>query len=192
MAKKTLKKIQNDPTPLLIEDKILVIRGQKVMLDSDLAKIYGIPTKRFNEQVKRNLERFPEDFMFQLTFEELTNLRSQFVTSSGVESNWSQFATSSSKHRGKSYLPYAFTEHGIAMLSSVLNSPRAIQMNIFIIRTFIKLREIFLSDKDFEIRILDLESIQEKQSMEIEEILQHLRLLTDEPKKPAIPFGFQP
>src|SRR3972149_5427901 len=99
----------------MIEKKILLIRGHKVMLDSDLAVLYGVTTKRMNEQVRRNLRRFPADFMFQLTSEEAESLRSQFATS---------------KRGGRRYLPYAFTEQGVAMLSSVLNSERAIEVNI--------------------------------------------------------------
>lgn len=111
----------------LIENKIYLIREQKVMLDNDLAKLYGIPTKRLNEQVRRNISRFPEDFMFILNKDEFTNLRSQF-------------ATSSSNYGGRRSQPLVFTENGIAMLSSVLNSEVAIQVNIAIMRTFTKLR----------------------------------------------------
>ena len=125
-----------------IEQKILLIRGQKVMLDRDLAKLYGVPTKSLNLAVKRNLDRFPSDFMFQLTEEEFFNLRFQFETSS-----WG----------GQRYLPYAFTENGVAMLSSVLNSKRAVQVNIQIMRTFTKLREIISANKDLSRRLDELE-----------------------------------
>ena len=114
----------------LIERRIYLIRGQKVMLDSDLAGLYQVQTKKLNQAVKRNLDRFPGDFMFRLTAEETTAL------------NRSQSVTGSQKHRDPRLLPYAFTEHGVAMLSSVLNSRRAVQMNIFIIRVFMKLREV--------------------------------------------------
>ncbi len=107
----------------LIERRIYLIRGQKVMIDEDLAELYGVPTKRLNEQVSRNSKRFPEDFMFRLTNDEAENLRSQF-------------ATSRSKHGGRRTLPYVFTEQGVAMLSSVLNSERAIEVNIAIMRAF--------------------------------------------------------
>ncbi len=116
-----------------IENKIYFIRGQKVMLDIYLAGLYKVPAKRLNEQVKRNIERFPDDFMFRLTFEEWENLRSQIATSS---------------YGGRRYLPYAFTEHGILMLSSVLNSQRAISVNIQIMRAFVKLRRFFASHED--------------------------------------------
>ncbi|MDI6751755.1 MAG: ORF6N domain-containing protein, partial [bacterium] len=111
-----------------IENKILLIRGQKVMLDRELAELYEVPTRRLNEQVKRNIRRFPEDFMFQLTKEEFENWKSQI-------------AISNSERMGLRHKPYAFTEHGILMLSSVLNSERAILVNIQIMRTFTKLRE---------------------------------------------------
>lgn len=114
-----------------VEKMIYEIRGSRVMLDSDLAELYGVETKILNKQVKRNLERFPEDFMFQLTIQELEILRFQIGTSSDT-------------HGGRRFQPYVFTESGVAMLSSVLNSPRAIQVNISIMRTFIKLRS-FLS-----------------------------------------------
>ena len=118
------------PVPVaMIERRIYFIRGQKVMLDSDLADLYQVLTKNLNLAVRRNIGRFPEDFMFQLTPEEYENLRLQF-------------ATSNVGRGGRRYLPYAFTEHGVAMLSSVLNSERAVQMNILIIRAFVKMREI--------------------------------------------------
>jgi hypothetical protein len=117
-----------------IESLILTLRGQKVMLDADLAELYGVPTKRLNEQVKRNADRFPEDFIFQLSAPELENLKSQFATSSltvakaeAVTPNWSQFATAS--HGGRRKLPFAFTEHGSIMAAMVLNSPEAVAMN---------------------------------------------------------------
>jgi hypothetical protein len=129
----------------LIERRIYVIRGQKVMLDADLAELYQVPTKAFNQAVKRNMNRFPGDFMFRLTAGEL---------------NRSQFVTGTQKHRDPRYLPYAFTEHGVAMLSSVLNSDRAVQMNIIIIRTFIKLRELLATHKDLARQIEKLSATQ--------------------------------
>ncbi len=126
----------------VIERKIYLIRGHKVMLDNDLAELYGVPTKRLNEQVRRNLRRFPDDFMFQLTDEEAVILRSQFATS---------------KRGGRRYLPYVFTEQGVAMLSTVLNSERAIEVNIAIMRVFVKLREMISSHKDLAKRLDDLE-----------------------------------
>jgi hypothetical protein len=119
-----------------IEKAILLIRGHKVMLDSDLAQLYRVSTKRLNEQVRRNRARFPEDFMFQLTANEADSLRSQNAT----------LKTGRGRHR--KYAPYAFTEQGVAMLSSVLNSERAIDVNIAIMRAFVRLREILSSHKD--------------------------------------------
>jgi hypothetical protein len=127
-----------------IERSILLIRGHKVMLDSDLAELYGVTTKRLNEQVRRNLSRFPEDFMFQLTELETHLLRSQF-------------ATSKEGRGGRRYLPYAFTEQGVAMLSSVLNSERAIKVNIEIMRAFVRLRQILASNKELAKRLDELE-----------------------------------
>lgn len=124
------------PAPIeLIGQRIYVIRGQKVMLDSDLAELYRVPTFRLNEAVKRNQERFPADFMFQLLKEEAGSLRSQI-------------AMSNKGRGGRRYLPYAFTEHGVAMLSSVLKSERAVQMNILIIRAFVKLREVMATHRE--------------------------------------------
>ena len=126
-----------------IESSIRFLRGQKVILDSDLAVLYGVKTKVLIQSVKRNTQRFPEDFMFRLTAEEFKNLRSQIVTSSF----WG----------GKRYLPHAFTEQGVAMLSSILNSPKAIQVNIQIMRTFVKLRQLMASNAELARKIDELE-----------------------------------
>lgn len=124
----------------VIERRIYLIRGLKVMIDFDLAELYGVPTKRLNERVARNKKRFPEDFMFRLTKEEAESLRSQSVISNADLR--SQIATSSSGHGGRRYLPLAFTEQGVAMLSSVLNSEQAIEVNIAIMRAFVRLRQM--------------------------------------------------
>ena len=126
----------------VIMDKIFMIRRQKVMIDMDLAELYGVNTKALKQQVRRNIERFPEDFMFELSKKELENLRSQFVTS---------------KWGGVRYPPMAFTEQGIAMLSSVLKSPRAIQVNIRVIRIFTRLRKMILTHKDLLLKMYALE-----------------------------------
>ncbi len=160
------------------------------MLGVDLAEIYKVPVKRLNEQVKRNIRRFPSDFMFQLTIREVENLKSQFVTSSRNETNRSQIATGSQKHRDPRYLPYAFTEHGIAMLSSVLNSPRAVQMNIYVIRAFIKMREMLAIDKNLELKLLGFQAELKKQGKDIDDIISVLKKLLDEPIKPPGPLGF--
>jgi hypothetical protein len=119
-----------------------------VILDADLAELYDVPTKVFNQAVKRNADRFPQDFMFQLTLQEWRNLKSQIVTSSlevspkeALAPNWSQFVTSSKKHRGAAYRPYAFTEHGAIMAATVLNSPEAVAMSVFVVRAFLQMRE---------------------------------------------------
>ena len=126
----------------IIEQRIFLIRGKKVMLDKDIALIYGVTTSVFNQAVKRNIKRFPDDFMFQLNKHEMINLKSQFVTSS-----WG----------GIRKLPFAFTEQGVAMLSGILNSNRAIEVNIQIIRTFVKLREMIISNKKLRIKIEEME-----------------------------------
>ena len=139
------KEIINVPIPdEIITRKIYFIRGKNVMLDQDLAELYDVETKRLNEQVKRNLNRFPDDFMFQLNNEEFNNLRSQIATAN------------SEKRRTN---PYAFSEHGVLMLSSVLNSDRAIKVNIQIIRIFTKIRELLLAHKDV---LSQLEQMQQK------------------------------
>ena len=130
-----------------IQNMIYVIRGQKVMLDSDLAKLYGVETKRLNEQVRRNLDRFPEDFMFDCNSEELEVLRSQIATTK-VTSNWNY---------NRRYMPMLFTENGIAMLSSVLNSKQAIEMNISIMRIFTKLRSFYALEERVDRKVDRLE-----------------------------------
>jgi hypothetical protein len=175
-----------------IAQKIYLLRGQKVMLDVDLAYLYGVPTKVLNQSVKRNRARFPKDFMFQLDEKELKNLEKHITTQGNQERKWSQIVTTSQKYRGVMYLPYAFTEHGVAMLSSVLNSPRAIEMNIYVIRAFIKMRELIAIDRDLELGIFLLRTEQKEQAKEIEEIIERLNELTDEPLKTPGPLGFRP
>ena len=163
-----------------IENKILLIRGEKVMLDKDLADFYGVETKVFNQAVKRNIERFPDDFMFQLTVYEAEylekeevinpNLRSQIVTSrrknnEDSQSLRSQNATSS--WGGRRYCPYVFTEQGVAMLSSVLRSKKAIEVNILIMRSFVKIRKLVYSYKELADKIRKIEKEQNKKFTEI-------------------------
>jgi len=155
MDKDNKLQIENVIPEEVITSKIYIVRGKKVMLDFDLAKLYGVNTGQFNQQVKRNAERFPSDFMFQLTNEETRNLISQFVISSLRSQN-----VISNKWGGRRHSPYAFTEHGVAMLSSVLKSERAVQMNIFIIRAFIKMRELLASNKELAYKIELLEKEQ--------------------------------
>lgn len=159
----------------IIERKIYLIRGHKVMLDRDLAELYQVPTRRLNEQVKRNVTRFPADFMFQLSDEEAENLRSQF-------------ATSSTSHGGRRYLPYVFTEQGVAMLSSVLNSERAVQVNIAIMRTFVKLRQMLASNADLARKLAAMEKKYDSQFRMVFDAIREL-MRPPEPKKRKI--GFQ-
>ena len=152
----------------VIEKKILLIDGKKVMLDSDLAALYGVETKMLLRAVKRNVERFPDDFMVQLTKEEFDNLKYHFGTS-----RWG----------GRRYLPYAFTENGVAMLSSILNSPKAIQVNIQIMRTFAKLREMIASHKDLAKKLSELEKKYDGQFQIVFEAIRQLIEVEESPKR---------
>ena len=138
-----------------IEPVIHVIRGSRVILDVDLAAIYGVTTKRLNEQVKRNRERFPEDFMFRLTSSELREL--DYSASQDTGRNRSQIATSSQKHRDRRFRPYAFTEHGAVMAATVLNSERAVAMSLYVVRAFVKLRETLAETKELAHKLDKLE-----------------------------------
>jgi phage regulator Rha-like protein len=164
----------------MIERRIYLIRGHKVLLDTHLAELYQVPTKSLNLAVRRNRDRFPEDFMFQLSKEEVALLRFQIETSKKTRG-------------GRRYLPYAFTEHGVAMLSSVLKSRRAVQMNILIIRAFVKLRELLANHKDLAARIEKLEASQNRHASVISilaEEIQQLKRLPPSPQKRVI--GFTP
>jgi ORF6N domain len=149
------KKTKSPVTVEQIDGMIRTVRGVRVILDRDLAKIYGVPTFRFNEAIKRNRHRFPSDFMFQLTGEEFDSLTSQIAISSS--SNSSQIAMSSSKHRGRAYRPYAFTEHGALQAANVLRSPRAVQMSVFVIRAFVKMRQTLLGNRELAEKLGALE-----------------------------------
>jgi len=179
-----------------IEQKILLLRGGKVMLDSDLAELYGVETKVLNQAVKRNVERFPADFMFQLSPEESGRLsRSQFVTlKSGISrkskksaiNSRSQFVTL--KHgTNLKYRPFAFTEQGVAMLSSVLRSDRAIQVNLAIMRTFVQLRQMMASHADLARKLAALEGKYDKQFRVVFDVI---RELMNEKQKPKREIGF--
>lgn len=136
---------------------VRTVRGERVLLDADLAALYGVSTKALNQAVKRNLERFPGDFMFQLSIEQWDDLRSQIVTSKELHTSMrSQIVTSNSRG-GTRYLPYVFTEEGVAMLSSVLRSPRAVEVNIAIMRTFVQLRRLMDSNRELARKIDALE-----------------------------------
>jgi hypothetical protein len=143
----------------IIQSKIHSIRDQKVMLDYDLAAFFGTETKRLKEAVRRNIDRFPEDFMFELTKAEFDTLRSQNVTS---------------KKGGTRYLPFAFTEHGVAMLSGILNSPKAVEMNIEIIRAFVALRHFTLAHQALALKIAELETFMGKELSDIHTVLHWL------------------
>lgn len=156
-----------------ISNKIYFIRNQKVMLDRDLAQLYGVETKRLKEQVKRNLSRFPPDFMFQLSKTEFENWRSQF-------------ATSNSEKMGLRYAPMAFTEHGVLMLSSVLNSEKAIQTNIQIMRIFTKVRQMLLDTTEMKLDIIQIQKKLENQGKNIELVFSYLDELTEK-KEDAMP-----
>jgi hypothetical protein len=160
----------------IIERKIYLVRGHKVMVDSDLAELYGVEVRVLNQAVKRNLTRFPKDFMFQLTTDEATLLRSQIVT----------LKTGRGTHR--KFLPYAFTEQGVAMLSSVLKSERAVQVNVTIMRTFVKIRELLGTHADLVRRLDELEKRYDKQFAVVFEAIRHL--MTPEPVPPSRRIGF--
>jgi hypothetical protein len=157
-----------------IERAILLIRDKKVMLDANLASLYGVDTKVLVQAVKRNLERFPEDFMFQLTQEEFANLRSQSVTSS----DWG----------GRRYPPYVFTEQGVAMLSSVLRSPRAIQVNIEIMRAFVRLRQLIASHAELARK---LDALEKKYDAQFKAVFDAIRQLMAPPEPKRRPIGFR-
>jgi hypothetical protein len=180
-----------------VAQSIYLLRGQKVMLDVDLAVLYGVATKVLNQAVKRNRERFPPDFTFQLNGKETANLRSRFVISSlqpaknqGNLSNRSQFVTGSFKHRETRSRPYAFTEQGVAMLSSVLNSERAVKVNIAIMRAFVNLRETLETNRELARKFAELEKRVGKHDEKIDAILEAIRQLMAPPTKPRREIGF--
>jgi len=153
---------------------VFLVRGEKVLLDADLADLYGVATKVLNQAVKRNLDRFPEDFMFQLTPEEWGNMRSQIVTTS---------------RRKLSAVPYAFTEQGVAMLSSVLRSQRAVEVNIAIMRTFVQLRRLMDSNRDLRLRIESMETRYDEQFSQVFDAIKQL-IAEDKTRKAKPHIGF--
>jgi len=159
-----------------IAGRIVTLRGQRIMLDSDLAALYGVPTKRLNEQVKRNAERFPADFMFRLNSAEIESL------------NRSQIATGSQKHRDPRFSPFAFTEHGAIMAATVLNSPRAVEVSIFVVRAFVQLRELFAGNREMAKRLDELEARIERKLLTHDQaiagILDAIRQLMAPPPSP--------
>lgn len=212
------KKVVSSPDSL--EPLIFTIRGHRVILDADLARLYGVPTYRFNEAIKRNRRRFPADFAFQLTAAEFSNLRSQIATSSSESvdshqgnpnssqfamsssgtnrskdrtSDWSQFVTTSSRHRGAAYRPWAFTEHGALMAANVLRSARAIQMSVYVVRAFVKMREHLVANAAILKRLAEIDKtlLEHDQSLQI--IWSQLQpLLEPPPDPPKRRIGFHP
>lgn len=197
-----------DPIP----GRIFQVRGHRVILDADLARLYGVPTKRFNEAFKRNRHRFPEDFAFQLTTEEVTNLKSQFATSRSGENNssqtvmssaqlvvessdkdnWSQFATSSkAKHRGATYRPWAFTEHGALMAANILRSERAAEMSVYVVRAFVKQREALASNAVILKRLAEIDKTLLEHDSGLRLLWSRLQPLLSPPPAPPKPrIGF--
>ena len=159
------------------ESKILLIRGIRVILDTDLAELYGVQVKRLNEQVKRNARRFPDDFVMQLSAKETVNLRSQIVTSS-------------SGHGGRRYLPNAFTEHGAIMAASVLNSERADEMSIFVVRAFVRMREALAANQQILSKLTELEHRVESHDGNIQELIEAIRELMEPPPAKNRRIGF--
>jgi hypothetical protein len=162
------------PKPENLAKLVFLIRGEKVLLDADLADLYGVATKVLNQAVKRNLDRFPEDFMFQLTPEEWGDMRSQLVTTS---------------RRKLSAVPYAFTEQGVAMLSTVLRSQRAVEVNIAIMRTFVQLRRLMDSNRDLRLRIEAMETRYDEQFSQVFDAIKQL-ITEDKSRKAKPPIGF--
>jgi hypothetical protein len=170
---RTRKSMVGNPKGLVPEKRILktimVVRGEKVILDSDLAELYGVVTRRLNEQVRRNIDKFPEDFMFQLTKEEFENLKSQFATSS---SGWG----------GRRKLPLVFTEHGALQAANVLNSERANKMSVFIVRAFVRLREMALTNEKLSQKMDELEKRVSDHDDILIDLIRKIRKLIDAPR----------
>jgi aromatic ring-opening dioxygenase LigB subunit len=158
-----------------IAQSIIVLRGHKVLLDADLAAMYGVTTRRLNEQVRRNRSRFPADFIFELTQKEFQNLKSQFATSS-----WG----------GRRKLPLAFTEHGAIMAATVLNSERAVEMTIYVVRAFLELRSLIASNKELERKLNELERKAATHDLAIAQIVKTIRQLVKQPEPKKRPIGF--
>jgi len=161
-----------------VTSKIVVLRNQRVILDADLAELYGVPVKRLNEQAKRNPKRFPDDFLFRLTGAEYDTLRSQN-------------ATSRSGHGGRRYLPNAFTEHGAIMAATVLNSKRAVEMSIFVVRAFVRMREALLVNQRVVSKLSELESRLDSHDAELQELVDAIRELMEPPPANNRRIGFE-
>lgn len=161
-----------------VETRILLARGKRVILDSDLAELYGVTVKRLNEQIKRNIARFPSDFLFQFSREELASLRSQIATSNGGRG-------------GRRYLPYVFTEHGAIMAATVLNSERAIQMSIFVVRAFVRMREALTANQQVLAKLAELERRLENHDGRIQYLVHAIQKLMTPPAANRRRIGFE-
>ena len=185
MKKEIIAYTTDDITTLIV-----TVRGKRVILDRDLAGLYGTTTKRLNEQVKRNRNRFPDDFMFQLTAKEWADLTSQ-IAMSNAQSNRSQFATGSQRHRDPRFTPYAFTEHGALMAANILRSERAIQMSVFVVRAFIRMRQMLIEQRGLARKLAELEeeltARLDVHETAINEILGQIRRLLSSPPEPEPP-----
>lgn len=184
--------MSTDTVPAAVESialSIATVRDQRILLDSDLAQLYGVETKRLNEQVRRNGARFPGDFMFQLTAEEFAALRSQFAT----------LKTGRGQHR--KYMPYVFTEHGAIMAAMVLGSPRAVEVSVYVVRAFVRLREVLASNRELALRLDDLEEKTEALALQhdsfahntraqLKQVFETIRQLMTPPDPPKRPIGF--
>jgi hypothetical protein len=175
----------------VLEPLIFTIRGHRVVLDADLARLYRVTTKRFNEAFQRNRRRFPADFAFQLTTREFNLLRSQIATDSSQapdskneKLNWSQFATSSSRHRGTAYTPWAFTEHGALMAANILRSERAVQMSVFVIRAFIRMREHVAANTAVMARLAEIDKTLLQHDAALRDVYRKLLPLLQPPADP--------
>jgi hypothetical protein len=180
-----------------IQSRILVLRDQRVLLDRDLAALYRVPTFRLNEAVKRNADRFPDDFRFQLTREEFAHLKSQFATSSSYpagkerdDPNSSQSAMSSSRHRGAAYLPWAFTEHGALMAANVLNSPEAVAMSVQVVRAFVRLRQMLVNHKALAAKLAELDARVGAHDEQLAALVEAIRQLAAPPPAHGREMGF--
>jgi hypothetical protein len=167
---------RNTALALPVESRIVHLRNHKVILDTDLAELYGVPVKRLNEQVKRNRERFPGDFLFRLTAKEHASLRSQNATA---------------KRGGRRYPPFAFTEHGAIMAATILNSKRAIEMSVFVVRAFVRLRETMAANRQIAGKLQELESRLEKHDTAIQDIIDAIKELMAPEEPPRRKIGFQ-
>ena len=184
--------------PQSLEPLIFAIRGHRVMLDADLARLYGVDTKRFNEAFKRNRDRFPEDFAFRTTDAEYSDLRSQFSASSsqpvdakGKTPNWSQFATSSATRRGRTYRPWAFTEHGALMAANILRSEQAVHMSVYVIRAFVRLRKELAANTAILKRLAEIDRSLLQHDAALRDIYRKLLpLLQPPPDPPRRRIGF--